>query len=153
MSYILYLLMFQVSINSIQKHLSYLSENKTLTKTLTKLWTPSARPPDQRQFISRTFSLKNPAKNLLLQNLFKNLLPKIRCINVNQTSHKASLCKGNSSLIKWRATPLYQRKTITKCRKYIYVRCKNFLLQNHWATFNQTKYNAFFGEVDSSSLK
>ena len=49
-----------------------LSENKTLTKTFTLLWTPPARCTDQRLSISRNFSLKNPATKKIL-----NLLKKV----------------------------------------------------------------------------
>ena len=57
--------MFQVSINSIQKHLRFwvIVRKQNFNQNF-NLYVDAARHTDQRQSISRNISLKNPAKNV-----------------------------------------------------------------------------------------
>ena len=60
--YLTYISINVLNINQFHSKTSeLLSENKTLTKTLTLLWMPPAHHTDHHQSISQKFSLKNPA--------------------------------------------------------------------------------------------
>ena len=61
---------------------------------------------------------------------------------VAKTSLKSSLDKRDSSFIKYRATPFIERGDTMYLRisenECTFTKCKNLLLQNNFANFNQT---------------
>ena len=58
----------------------------------------------------------------------------------------------DSSLFKWRATPFPKRRWLGNNKNKL-TTFKNLLLQNHWASFNQTWHKVSRGERDSSFFK
>ena len=80
---------------------------------------------------------------LLLQNHWANF---------NQTWHKASLGRGDSSLFRWRVKPFSKGRLLRNSENTL-TKLKNLLLQNHWANFNQNWQKASLGEGDSSLFK
>ena len=89
---------------------------------------------------------------LSLNFSYFRLLLRNHCANFNQTWHKVSLGKGDSSLLKWRAITFPTGRYLQNSEITL-TTLKNLLLKNRWANFNQTWHKSSFGKGDSSLFK
>ena len=71
------------------------------------------------------------------------------CLKMKLTWHKTSLSEGDSSLVKWLATPIRKGRWLQNSRN-TWTTFKNLLLQNHWANFNQSWHKAYLIKEDSN---